>query len=101
MLRRQLIVLDWFYARFAAHLAPENIIRYEDLIASGGLILFRRLGHASAPPVPLESRNESVLYDRSMVDRLLEALLEGGGAWTRFYRPSDCEQVAARSRNGT
>ena len=37
MLRRQLIALDWLFARFQAHVPPENILRYEDLVESGGL----------------------------------------------------------------
>ena len=98
VLGRQLIVLDWFFARFAAHLPPGNIIRYEDLIASGGRSLFQRLGHASAPPCTLESGNSSELYDRATIDTLLGALLDDGGGWTNFYRPSDCERVAERIR---
>ena len=36
VLRRQLIVLDWFFGRFHAHLNPQDIIRYEDVVESGG-----------------------------------------------------------------
>ena len=42
VLRRQLIVLDWFFGQFYAHLDPRNIIRYEDVVENGGLALFRR-----------------------------------------------------------
>ena len=94
VLRRQIVVLEWFFARYQAHLAPENVIRYEELIESGGLALFRRLGHARARPVILKNRNDSALYDKSVVDTLLNTLLETGGNWTHFYSPSDCEQAA-------
>ena len=100
VLRRQLIVLDWFFGRFRACLAPGNILRYEDLIESGGLALYRRLGHDRARPVALDGRNDSALYDRSTIETLLDALLKTGGTWTHFYRPSDCEQVAAGIRTG-
>ena len=100
MLRRQLIVLDWFFARYQAHLAPPNIIRYEDLVESGGLALFRRLGHAGARPAVLKSRNDNALYDEDMIGTLLKALLDTGGHWTRFYSPADCGQVADRIRRG-
>ena len=50
VLGRQLIVLDWFFGRFHAHLNHQDIIRYEDVVESGGVALFRRLGHACAPP---------------------------------------------------
>ena len=48
VLGRQLVVLDWFFGRFHAHLDPANILRYEDVVESGGRALFRRLGHAGA-----------------------------------------------------
>ena len=94
VLGRQLIVLDWFFGQFHAHLDPENVIRYEEVVESGGLSLFRRLGHAGARPVVLKSRNDSALYDEAVVDTLLRALLHAGGRWTRFYSPADCERVA-------
>ena len=97
-LQRQIIVLNWFFARFRACLPPRNIVRYEDLIETGGMALFRSIGHAQAQPVALKNRNDNVLYGSEMVDSLLKALLESGGIWTRFYRPSDCEQVADRIR---
>ena len=99
-LRRQLIVLDWFFGRFHAHLDPQDIIRYEDVVETGGLALFRRLGHAGARPVELTSRNDGALYDETLIDTLLEALLDGGGRWTRFYSREDCERVADGIRRG-
>ena len=100
VLRRQLIVLDWFFGQFHAHLDPENVIRYEDVVESGGVALFRRLGHARARPAELMSRNDSALYDEAMIDTLLKALLDGGGCWTRFYGREDCERVADGIRRG-
>ena len=100
VLGRQLIVLDWFFGQFDAHLDPENVIRYEDVVESGGLALFRRLGHADARPAALKSRNDSTLYDDVMIDTLLAALLESGGRWTRFYSAGDCERVSDGIRHG-
>ena len=100
VLGRQLIVLDWFFGQFHAHLDPENVIRYEDVVESGGLVLFRRLGHTGARPAALENRNHSALYGELMIDTLLAALLDSGGGWTRFYSPEDCERVADRIRRG-
>ena len=103
-LRRQVVVLNWFFARYRAarqrgRLPPENVIRYEDLVESGGQTLFRLLGHAGAPPVEgLKSRNDSALYDKALAGTLLEALLEAGGSWTHFYSPEDCERVAEKVR---
>ena len=123
-LRRRIVVLNWFFARYQAaghqaardraarhraarhraarhraHLPPENIIRYEDLVESGGQTLFRLLGHPGAPPVEgLKSRNDSALYDKAMTGTLLEALLDAGGPWTHFYSQEDCERVAEKIR---
>ena len=99
-LRRQLIILEWFFARYHAHLDPHRVIRYEDLVGNGGAALFRRLGHEGAEPAALRSRNESGLYDGDRIDVLLRALLESGGSWTRFYRPSDLEEAAEGIRQG-
>ena len=100
VLVRQLGVLDWFFGRFHTHLDPGDIIRYEDVVESGGLALFRRLGHAGARPVALTSRNDSALYDGAMIDSLLAALLDAGGYWTRYYSAEDCERVANGVRRG-
>ena len=100
VLRRQIIALNWLFARFHTHLPPADIIRYEDLVDSGGVALFRRLGHAEAGPVDLKNRNSNPLYDRASVDTLLKALLDAGGLWMHYYSPADCEQVADRIRHG-
>ena len=99
VLKRQLIVLDWFFGQFHAHVDPENIIRYEDVVETGGVALFRRLGYADARPVELTSRNHSALYNSSMIDTLLKPLLDSEGHWTRFYSREDCERVADRFRS--
>lgn len=99
-LQRQLLILEWFFARYDAHLERRHVIRYEDLVESGGSVLFHALGHAGVRPAALKSRNESALYDCDTVEILLEALLARGGSWTRFYRPSDVERAADGIRRG-
>ena len=100
VLRRQVAVLNWFFAAYRAHVSRENIIRYEDLVSSGGLVLFRLIGRAAAPPVPLENRNASLLYRGVALDTLLAALMKESGAWSEFYAAADCEQVADVIRSG-
>lgn len=95
-LARQLTILNWFFAHYGDELAAERILRYEDLIASGGKALFGMLGHRQAKGVSLTSRNDHALYRDADVDRLLATLLASGGAWTRFYSRADCEAVAER-----
>lgn len=100
VLRRQVAVLNWFFAAYRAHVSRENIIRYEDLVSSGGLVLFRLIGRAAAPPVPLENRNASLLYRGVALDTLMAALMQESGAWSEFYAAADCEQVADVIRSG-
>ena len=95
-LARQLTILNWFFAHYGDGLAAERVLRYEDLIASGGKALFGMLGHRQAKGVSLTSRNDHALYRDADVDRLLATLLASGGAWTRFYSRADCEAVAER-----
>ena len=52
------------------------------------------LGHAEAKAEPLASRNDHAVYRGADVERLLAALLDRAGAWTRFYSRADCEAVA-------
>ena len=102
VLRRQVIILDWFFARYHDHLAPADILRYEDLMESGGRTLFRRLGHEHAPPVALASGNADARCNAAaVVEALLRALVDSGGAWMHFYRPSECEALAARMHSGS
>lgn len=93
-LSRQLTIINWFFAHYGDELASERILRYEDLVASGGRALFGMLGHANAKAVPLTSRNDHAVYRDADIDRLLAALVHRGGAWTRFYSRADCEAVA-------
>ena len=99
VLRRQLLILDWFFARYRAHMDLRYVIRYEDLIESSGAVLFRLLGHERVPPVALKSRNDNVLYKRATIDTLLQALIDKGGSWTYFYRRVELERVADRIRS--
>ena len=95
-LARQLTIINWFFAHYGDGLAAERIVRYEDLVASGGKALFGMLGHAQAKAVTLSSRNDHAVYRDAEIDRLLAALVDRGGAWTRFYSRADCEAVAQR-----
>ena len=98
-LRRQIRVLDWFFARFRKHLPPERVVRYEDVIASGGRSLFKRLD-AAPRPERLESRNANPLYDPACVDPILAATRTAERTWSAWYSARDCERAAAAIRSG-
>ena len=95
---RQVIILNWFFAAYADGLPAMRILRYEDLVASGGAVLSSLLGHPGAPRQLLTSRNDHAVYREVDVDELLATLRDTGGAWTRFYSRADCEAAAAAIR---
>lgn len=94
VLRRQVRVLNWFFGQYGRHVPARRILRYEDLVETGGVALYRILGHAGIAPERLVSRNDNAVYDGSGVERLAAALLDTGGAWESFYAASDCEAAA-------
>lgn len=84
ILERQVALIDALFAQYA-DLPALGIIRYEDIIATGGAALSKVVPAAANLREPLESRNRSALYDDAMPDRIREALLRTDGAWTLFY----------------
>ena len=100
VLWRRAVLVEWFFARFAAHVPAERILRYEDVVAGGGRPLFRALGVPDAPPEPLGNRNANVLYGAAGTDAALALLLSGNGAWREFYAPADLMAAARRDPRG-
>lgn len=96
LLRRQLHVLNWFFERFAAHLAAEQVLRYEDIIAGQGGPLFAAARLQPALTVaPLSERNSQLRVDTAAARELLAALLADEGAWRRWYRESELHALLA------
>lgn len=77
--RRQVILLGWWVGRFRRHLPDPLIVRYEEIIATGGRALAPAAPAAAALDLPLASRNRSPLYDPDLVDRLADILLSMPG----------------------
>ncbi|MCY3811481.1 MAG: hypothetical protein OXH15_06775 [Gammaproteobacteria bacterium] len=94
VLRRQMTVLNWFFGQFRAHLPAHRVIRYEDVVQSGGAVLFQALGSREMPTERLANRNDGAAYSAADPPRLLAALLDEPGAWRRFYTSTDCMAVA-------
>ncbi len=94
-LGRQLIILRWYYSRYATLLPRDHVIRYEDLVSSGGRALAVIDPDAAALAEPLESRNTSKLYDATLVHQLSGRLLDEGSIYGDFYSRSDVESLCA------
>lgn len=99
-LGRQLIILKWYYSRFATLLPRDHVIRYEELVSSGGRALAVIDPDAAALTEPLESRNTSKLYDAGLVRRLADSLLDDESIYGRFYGTADVEQLCAAWTQG-
>lgn len=93
-LARQVLILDWFFERFITHLPAQRILRYEDVVKTGGVALHRALGVAAPPAESLTERNANALYDGAAAVELLAALLAGRRTWTALYSLADCERLA-------
>lgn len=90
---RQLVILDWFLDRFSSYLPADRVLRYEDIVSSGG----RALGDAcgvSLPASELAPRNASQLYDASLALQMADRLLEREGAWRRLYSEEEVRALA-------
>lgn len=88
-----LYLLDWRFDLFARELPKENIIRYEDVISSGGKALSTITPKAQKLNEPLKSRNLNELYDRDEMLRLGEQLLASEGAYWNFYTRESVEEI--------
>jgi hypothetical protein len=92
-LARQVIILRWYFSHYASLLPREHVIRYEDLVSTGGRALAVIDPDAATLAEPLESRNTSKLYDAALVRRLAERLLEDDTIYSGFYGRSDIESL--------
>ena len=83
---RQIYLLMWHFEQYISHVDPQNIIQYENVIASGGKAL--RVVHPNAEILnePLHSKNNNHLYDAALKSMLADKLLAVGDApFWRFY----------------
>ncbi len=97
-LDRKIDLLRWHFERYLPALRRGSVIRYEDIVETGGNVLGTI---ASASPgtsrrldQDLRSHNTNPLYDREVILRLKDRLLAAQGAFWDFYRPVDIERLA-------
>lgn len=90
---RQLRLLSWYYGRYRDTLSQSEIIRYEEVIASGGRALSHITAEARCLDEHLENRNESDSYDRMLTRTMGERLLRSEGAYWDFYSRESVEEL--------
>ena len=87
---------EWFYERIAHSLPEESVIRYEEVIETGGAELSRINPRARLLSEDLASKNFSELYDRETMLRIGERLLSRDfedSAYWRFYDRREVEAM--------
>jgi len=86
-------MLDWACEMYRRELPEENIIRYEDIIDSGGKALSAVVPAAEELDEPLENMNLNPIYDRRMMVEVGERLLRSEGAYWHFYTRESVEDL--------
>jgi hypothetical protein len=91
---RQIMILDWYFCRYHDLLPGDHVIRYENIVESGGAALSLIDPDASRIRESLESRNCNRLYDATMAVPLARRLLSHKDhGYRNFYRDCDIEQL--------
>jgi hypothetical protein len=90
---RQFYLLSWFFGKYCAILPPENVLRYEDIVASGGRALSAITARAAGLREALENRNANRLYSPALVLSLGQRLLKTDGPFWEFYSRQSVEQI--------
>lgn len=95
LLERQLIVLRWFFERFLLHLPAARVLRYEDIVTSGGDALRHATQLEGARRADLGLRNASALYRQNRTAPFAEAILQTADTpWARWYSPTAIAELA-------
>ncbi|MBI2311658.1 MAG: hypothetical protein HYU77_04050 [Betaproteobacteria bacterium] len=93
-LARQLILVSWYFEKYRTLLPDSHILRYEDIVASGGRALAPVTAGALDLHEDLQSKNRSALYDGKLIREVADRLLGGDGAWRDFYSPQQVEELS-------
>jgi hypothetical protein len=96
---RQLALLAWFYESYASALPRERVIRYEDIIATGGSALAPIAGSAAGLERTLQNRNAAAVYDREQMRAARRRLLEREGAYWLYYTPKEVDGVMSAAED--
>lgn len=95
---RQIHLLNWFFEAFHAHLSPDQIIKYEDVVSSGGKALHPIVPSAKTLDETLTNRNHNALYDHDLMRTLAERLERSEGAFWHYYERDSCHTVMEAGR---
>lgn len=92
-LERQVELLEWHFDQYRPVLRNAKVVRYEDIIETGGTALAVITASAEGLDENLESHNTNPLYDRELIWELKEKLIARRGAIWDFYAPKQVESL--------
>jgi hypothetical protein len=91
---RQIFIMVHYFRLTKKALSPQCVVRYEDIITSGGKALRTIIKEAGGLHAPLVSSNANKAYDRSKVRLYADRLLAHADDWAPFYSPEDISNLA-------
>ncbi len=94
-LARQLIILEWFFSRFATHVKPEKVLRYEHFVKTASVVpevLGLSLANGNLNDAS-ERQSRNSTYDVALMAELYQGLKGYGEAIWQFYSKDDIEQL--------
>ncbi len=97
--QRQIYLLSWYYNQIFKHVASSNVIRYEDIISTGGCALGKVISDAESLNETLHSKNNNALYDADLKPLLAEKLLDlSQGGYLHYYTKDDVKEMLGACR---
>lgn len=90
---RQIHLLSWFFESYRSLLPADNVLRYEDVVASRGTALRVITERAGKLAESLENKNTNSLYDAQLIPVLAERLASSEGAMWDFYDKASLAQA--------
>jgi len=88
---RQIQLLSWFFDQYTTYLPDNAVLRYEDIVSSGGSVLSSITEKAKTLQEDLENRNASSLYDHELMRDIGRRLLDSQGSFWHYYSRADVE----------
>jgi len=91
---KQIFILNWFFRKYHSNLNAGRIIKYEEIISSGGKVLEVIDQRAVQLNESLENKNWNKIYDYKLMKKLGERLLKEDNAyWLQYYSTKDITDI--------
>ena len=89
---RQLYILNWYYEKYLI-LPSKQVIKYESIISTSGAALNPISSKAVQLNKELSSKNKNKVYDKEVIAKLADKLLNSDHSCWQFYDRKEVEQV--------